>query len=68
MEHRGIEYKILQTIEGGYRWVVQIGKREKYGFNSNRQMAVHYATQCINSEIQKRRSKQPLALPPIATG
>jgi len=54
MKHRGAEYKVIQTIVGGWRWSVKIGNREKIGGDFTRENAVRRAKQFIDAGFQKR--------------
>jgi hypothetical protein len=53
MKYRGIEYRVVQTIDGGFRWSVQISDRESVGTQLRRADAIHRAERFIDEAIGK---------------
>ena len=54
MEYRGVEYRVVQTIDGDFRWSAQLGGREKFGIHRQRDEAIEFAKKLIDQDAQKR--------------
>jgi hypothetical protein len=53
MKYRGIEYRVVQMIDGGFRWSVHFSNRESAGIRLRRADAVHRAERFIDEAIGK---------------
>jgi hypothetical protein len=52
VEYRGVEYQVVQTICGGFRWSVQFGKQEKSGLLSRRDSAIVHVKNLIDARAE----------------
>jgi len=57
MEHRGVEYTLVRTIDKGWRWSVKRGRGDKTGSASDRERAIFRAKRFID-EMLSRASKK----------
>ena len=55
VKHRGVEYKVVQTIVGGFRWSVQFGEQEKSGLMPRRDSAIMYVKSLIDGRAGRDR-------------
>jgi hypothetical protein len=53
VEHRGVEYQVVQTIVGDFRWTVKLGGREKFGVHPRRDSAIALAKKLIDQHAPK---------------
>ena len=47
MKYRGVEYQVVQTISGDFRWSIQ-GVHEKYGLQPRRDAAIAHVKNLID--------------------
>jgi hypothetical protein len=63
VKYRGVEYQVVQTIVGGFRWSVQFGKQEKSGLLSRRDSAIMHVKCLIDARTERfSKPKQALAI------
>jgi hypothetical protein len=55
VNYRGVEYKVVQTIVGGFRWSVQFGKQEKSGLLPRRNSAIMHIKNLIDGRAERDR-------------
>jgi hypothetical protein len=48
VKYRGVEYKVVQTIVGGFRWSVKFGEQEKSGLLPRRDSAIMHVKSIID--------------------
>jgi hypothetical protein len=53
VKYRGVEYQVVQTIKGGFRWSVKLGGRERAGIHPRRDGAMELAKKLIDQEHRK---------------
>jgi len=53
VEYRGVEYQVVQTIGGGFRWSVQFGEQEKSGLLSRRDSAIMHVKSLIDGRAER---------------
>jgi len=53
VRYRGVEYQVVQTIEGSFRWSVKLRGRERVGIYPRRDGAMDLAKKLIDQEHQK---------------
>ena len=49
MKYRDVEYQVVQTINGSFRWSVQFDKLEKFGVLPRRDGAILHVKNLIDS-------------------
>ena len=61
MEHRGVEYRIIQGIERGvWKWSVEMAARKRSGISDSRGAAVIAAKHTIDNALDaKMRKRSP---------
>jgi hypothetical protein len=52
VNYRGVEYLVVQTIVGGFRWSVQLGEQEKSGLMPRRDSAIMHVKSLIDSRAE----------------
>jgi hypothetical protein len=60
VKYRGVEYQVVQTISGGFRWSVQFGEQEKSGLMPRRDSAIMHV-KCL---IDGRAERHPRLITP----
>jgi hypothetical protein len=55
VKYRGVEYKVVQTIVGGFRWSVQFGEQEKSGLLPRRDSAIMHIKSLIDGRAERDR-------------
>jgi hypothetical protein len=58
VKYRGVEYHVVQTIDGKFRWSVQFGQQEKSGIDMRRESAVVRAKTRIDDRARKLKQPQ----------
>jgi hypothetical protein len=53
MKYRGVEYRVVQMIDGGFRWSVRRPDRESVGTQLRRADAIQRAERFIDEAIGK---------------
>jgi hypothetical protein len=53
VEYRGVEYQVVQTISGGFRWSVQFGEQEKSGVLPRRDTATVHVKNLIDGRAER---------------
>jgi hypothetical protein len=53
VKYRGVEYKVVQTIVGGFRWSAQFGEQEKSGLMPRRDSAIMHVKNLIEGRAQR---------------
>jgi hypothetical protein len=55
MEHRGIEYRIVQTANPtGFRWTTELDKKTQTGVSSSKGNAIFNAVRAIDKALKER--------------
>jgi hypothetical protein len=56
MEHNGVRYELLQTMNPpGWKWVAHISPiKQAAGFSSSKDLAIHAAKRAIEKEAEKK--------------
>jgi len=62
MEHRGVQYLIVQTANPtGWRWTIYVpGRQPKTGTAANRPIAIRFAEIAIDKAIRVKVLKPPV--------
>jgi hypothetical protein len=53
VKYRGVEYKVVQTIVGGFRWSVQFAEQEKSGLLPRRDSAIMHVKSLIDGRAER---------------
>jgi hypothetical protein len=53
VKYRGVEYQVVQTISGGFRWSVQFGEQEKSGLLPRRDSAIMHVKSLIDGRAKR---------------
>jgi hypothetical protein len=61
VKYRGVEYQVVQTIVGGFRWSVQFGEQEKSGLQPRRESAITHVKNLIDGRAE--RFSKPVSQP-----
>jgi hypothetical protein len=64
VNYRGVEYQVVQTINGGFRWSVQFGGQEKSGLLARRDNAIIHVKNLIDGRAERfsNTASQPLEI------
>ena len=58
MEHRGIEYRIMQGIQRGFwKWSVEIETGTKHGTSRSRDAAMNAAKRVIDIALNRKKQR-----------
>jgi len=58
MEHRGVEYRIIQGIQRGpWKWSVETGTGTKSGISDSKDAAMAAAKRAIDNELDPKKRK-----------
>jgi hypothetical protein len=52
VKYRGVEFKVVQTIVGGFRWSVEFGEQEKFGLLPRRDSAIMHVKRLIDGRAE----------------
>jgi hypothetical protein len=53
VNYRGVEYQVVQTIGGGFRWSAQFGEQEKSGLLPRRDAATVHVKNLIDGRAER---------------
>ena len=53
VKYRGVEYQVVQTISGAFRWSIQFGEQEKSGILPRRDTAIVHVKNLIDSRAER---------------
>jgi hypothetical protein len=56
MEHKGIQYRVVQTLGTAFQWTVNLTRGERGGEARNRQLAILGAIKAIDEDQRQIRA------------
>ena len=65
MEHKGIEYRIVQTANPtGFRWIAELDNKTRTGVSLSRGNAIFNAIRAIDKALEAREARARVKSPP----
>ena len=56
MEHKGVQYSVVPTIGGAFKWTANLATGERVGEARNRHLAILQAIKAIDRDQRQRKA------------